>query len=307
MSQSPPKYAPDKWMHYMRLGQFEDAWKCSDISLQANKGKPCWHLPRHQQYIWNGEPLAGKKVLVRCYHGLGDTIQYIRFMPQLKRITKEVIVWAQPGLIPLLQTAEGIDQLLPLHDGTPEVEYDMDVEIMELPHIFRTTLQTLPATVPYLHVEPLPIAPQNERKTIGLVWQAGGWDKRRDVPFNLLKPLFEMEHVEIIILQADAEKAGWQQGSGINPGNFNLYNYAQVVKGLDLLITVDSMPAHLAGALGVPVFTLLHSAADWRWMQERDDSPWYPTMRLFRQKEQGDWKEVIEAVKNSLANFYSEV
>jgi hypothetical protein len=304
MSQSPPQYAPDLWMHYMLQGQFEDAWKCSDISLQANKGKPCWHLPRHQQYIWNGESLAGKKVLVRCYHGLGDTIQYIRFMPQLKSIASAVIVWAQADLIPLLQTAEGVDQLLPLHDGTPEVNYDVDVEIMELPHIFRTTLETLPATVPYLHVEPLPIAPQNGKQKIGLVWQAGGWDKRRDVPFELLHPLFEMEHVEIIILQADAEKAGWQQGFGINPGNFNLYDYARIVKGLDLLITVDSMPAHLAGALGVPVFTLLHSAADWRWMQDREDSPWYPTMQLFRQKEQGDWEKVISSVQKELETFF---
>ena len=89
--------------------------------------------------------LEGKRVLIRCYHGLGDTIQFIRFAPMVKKIAKEVIVWAQPKLIPLLETMDGIDQLLPLHDGTPEVEYDVDVETMELPHIFRTTLDTLPA------------------------------------------------------------------------------------------------------------------------------------------------------------------
>jgi hypothetical protein len=187
-----------------------------------------------------------------------------------------------------------------LHNGTPAADYDIDVEIMELPHIFRTTLETLPAIVPYLHVEPLHIIPKNERKTVGLVWQSGGWDKRRDVPFELLQPLFQLPNIQIIILQAGAEAAGWQKGVGIYPGEFNLYDYAKVVKGLDLLITVDSMPAHLAGALGVPVWTLLHTEADWRWMLERDDSPWYPNMRLFRQKEQGEWESVIERMMNAL-------
>src|ERR1051325_8105906 len=123
------------WMRYMRRGEFEEAWKFSDADLKSREGKPCWHLPRHFQYIWNGTSLKGKRVLVRCYHGLGDTIQFIRYMPLVKAIAAEVIVWAQQPLIPLLKTVQGIDRLLPLHDGTPEVEYDADVEIMELPHI----------------------------------------------------------------------------------------------------------------------------------------------------------------------------
>lgn len=288
------------WLYYMRRGEFEKAWQFSDAVLKERAGIPCWHLPRHQQYIWDGSSLQDKRVLVRCYHGLGDTIQFIRFALQLKAVAREVLVWAQPQLIPLLQTVHGIDQLLPLHDGTPEAGYDVDVEVMELPHIFRTTLQTLPVQVPYIHVEPLSLSAHEEALSVGLVWRAGDWDPRRHLSFETLLPLFDIKGVQLYILQADAAAAGWQEGYGIHPGEFSLAEYARVVKGLNLLITVDSMPAHLAGAMGCPVWTLLHAEADWRWMNNRDDSPWYPTMQLFRQEEQGNWDAVIRKVKCEL-------
>lgn len=285
----------------MLRGKFEKAWTFSDAVLKERAGKPCWHLPRHQQYIWQGDSLAGKRVLVRCYHGLGDTIQFIRFAPLLKQVAKEVIVWAQPPLLPLLKTVSGIDQLLPLHDGTPEVDFDVDVEIMELPHIFRTTVETIPRQVPYLFADAMPLTKNPGAFSVGLVWRAGDWDPRRYLTFEHLKPLFGIKGVQFYILQASAEEAGWEKGYGIHPGEFPLSTYAQVVRGLDLLVTIDSMPAHLAGAIGVPVWTLLHADADWRWMKERNDSPWYPTMRLFRQKKQGEWSEVIDRVKAEMA------
>jgi hypothetical protein len=287
------------WMQHMRRGAFEEAWKITDKDMVARAGKPCWHLPRHYQYIWNGTPLEGKRVLVRCYHGLGDTIQFIRYAPLIKARASEVIVWAQPPLMPLLETVAGINRLLPLHDGTPEVDFDVDVEVMELPHVFRTTLATIPSLIPYIHTEPLSILP-SELPSVGLVWKAGDWDESRSIPFALLLPLFELKNINLIILQGDARAAGWREGHGINPGAFDLHNYARAIRGLDLLITVDSMPAHLAGAQGVPVWTLLKADADWRWMEDRTDSPWYPTMRLFRQAQPGDWRAVIEQVKGEL-------
>jgi hypothetical protein len=303
MSHDTQEDAPDLWMRRMLRGEFEEAWKKSDQDLAARAGTPCWHLPRHFQYIWDGTPLAGKRVLIRCYHGLGDTIQFIRYAPLLKAMAADVTVWAQAPLIPLLKTVEGIDRLLPLHDGTPEAEYDVDVEVMELPHIFRTTLATIPANIPYLHAQPLPLSPTREQLAVGLVWKAGDWDTRRSIPFSLLAHLAELPGIQLYILQADAVSAGWQEGVGVNPGEFSLHDYARVVGGLDLLITVDSMPAHLAGALGVPVWTLLQAEADWRWMKQRDDSPWYPTMRLFRQEQAGDWAGVMERVKVELRSF----
>ncbi|TKK71831.1 glycosyltransferase family 9 protein [Ilyomonas limi] len=303
MSQNMEAAIAHSWEYHMRCGNFAAAWECSDADLKARAGKPCWHLPRHYQYIWNGNSLQGKRVLIRCYHGLGDTIQFIRFAPMVKRVAKEVIVWAQPKLIPLLETMEGIDQLLPLHDGTPEVEYDVDVETMELPYIFRTTLETLPAAVPYLQVEPLYIFPKNNRFTVGLVWRGGDWDERRNIPFSALLPLANIPNIQFTILQADAAAAGWQEGFGMNASNYSFMEHARIIKGLDLLISVDSMPAHLAGALGVPVWNLLQKKADWRWMDDRADSPWYPTMRLFRQEKEGDWEGVIKRVAGDLEKW----
>src|SRR5918996_5114806 len=123
----------ERWMWHMRRGEFDLAWQVSDAVLRQRAGLSSYHLPRHLQHIWRGTSLENKRVLVRCYHGLGDTIQFIRYVPLLKAIATEVTVWAQPALIPLLLTVEGIDLLLPLHDGTPDCDYDVDVGLMELP------------------------------------------------------------------------------------------------------------------------------------------------------------------------------
>ncbi|RNI31344.1 glycosyltransferase family 9 protein [Rufibacter latericius] len=307
MSQETQEETTDVWMLNMRRGTFEEAWKHSDAVLKERAGKPCWHWPRHFQYIWDGSSLEGKRVLVRCYHGLGDTIQFIRFAPLIKAIAQEVIVWAQVPLIPLLETVAGIDQLLPLHDGTPDAEYDVDVEVMELPHIFRTTVKTIPSQIPYLQVEPLPLGGAKEILNIGLVWKPGDWAPHRSIPFDLLLPLAQVRGINLYILQADASNSGWQEGFGIHPGEFSLYDFARVIKGLDLLITVDSMPAHLAGALNIPVWTLLHAQADWRWMDDRLDSPWYPSMRLFRQEVADDWEGLIKRVVAELEKFKLQV
>jgi Glycosyltransferase family 9 (heptosyltransferase) len=229
---------------------------------------------------------------VRCYHGLGDTIQFIRYVPLLKALAAAVTVWAQPPLLPLLGTMHGIDRLLPLHDGTPDVAYDADVEVMELPHVFRTTLATVPAEVPYLRVEPVPL-PCRGRLAVGLAWRAGEWDARRSIPLALLAPLGKVPGIAWYILQRGPGLMGWRGGFGILPRASNLFEEARLIRALDLVISVDTMPAHLAGALGVPVWTLLPAEADWRWMDGRDDSPWYPTMRLFRQEEDGVWEPVI--------------
>lgn len=306
MSNDNQLHSSDVWMYHMRRGEFEEAWKFSDAVLKARGGKVLKYLPRPYQNFWNGSPLNEKRVLVRCYHGLGDTIQFIRYMPMIKAIAKEVIVFAQPEILSLLQTAKGIDKLLPLHDGDPDAAYDTDIEIMECQHIFRTKIETIPAEIPYLYVEPKRLSLNNKKIAVGLVWRSGEWDERRNIPFHLLAPLAEIKDIDLYILQANAKAAGWQEGVGIHPGEFNLYNYAEVIKGLDLMISVDSMPAHLAGALGVPVWNLLHSEPDWRWMKDRDDSPWYPTMRLFRQQVAGDWKPVIQHVVNALKDFKIE-
>ncbi|MEW5927173.1 MAG: ADP-heptose--LPS heptosyltransferase [Gemmatimonadota bacterium] len=290
----------DEWTRHMLAGDWEAAWRVGDAVLRARGGAPTWHLPRHQQAIWDGAPLDGKRVLVRCYHGLGDTLQFIRFAPRVKAVAAEVIVWAQPALLPLLRTARGIDRLLPLHDGAPEVDYDVDVEVMELAHVFRATPATLPAAVPYLHADPAPL-PRDGRLAVGVVWQAGDWDgRRRAMAPELLAPLARIPGVALHVLQRGEALRSMPPGLGAVSGSDDVLEAAGVVRALDLVVTVDSFPAHLAGALGVPVWTLLHSEADWRWMRGRDDSPWYPTMRLFRQERAGDWEGVVARVAAEL-------
>lgn len=281
----------------MRRGDFASAWKISDALLATKKDQT--DLPRWFQSVWDGRPVVGKRVLVRCYHGLGDTIQFIRYARLLKAIAAEVIVWVQPSLIPMLRSVRGIDRLLPLHDGAPEVEYDVDVELNELPYLFRTTLATIPADVPYIFVEPASLA-ANGRFRVGLIWQSGDWDNRRSIPFREIRWLADLTGIDWHILQRDAECAGWDGSMGSISGGDNPLDDARIMRALDLVISVDTMTAHLAGALGVNTWTLLPFESDWRWMLDRHDSPWYPTMRLFRQREAGNWDHVISEVVTNL-------
>jgi hypothetical protein len=290
-----------QWMEHMRRGEFDRAWRNSDILLRQHLAAPpdAHDVPRHQQVVWNGASLHGKRVLVRCYHGLGDTIQFIRYVPLLKTIAAHVTVWAQPSLITLLSTACGIDRIISLHDGTPDCDYDVDVEVMELPYVFRTTIETIPARIPYLHVDASALG--NCKMKVGLVWRGGDWDPRRDVPFDLLTRLVEIQEISFYVLQQ--ETAAWEDHQSfktILPPNADALTTARVMRALDLVVSIDSMPAHLAGALGIRTWTLLQKDADWRWMSDRRDSPWYPTMRLFRQQQPGDWETVVAQVKTEL-------
>jgi hypothetical protein len=288
-----------QWLEAMRRGDFSTAWKISDAQLLNRDTQDQSKLPRHFQNIWDGSSLTGKRVFVRCYHGLGDTLQFIRYAALLKEVAAEVIVWAQPSLIALLRTVKGIDQLLPLHDGVPDVEYDIDVELGELPHVFRTTLTDIPAEVPYIFVEPA-ILRGDERFRVGLIWESGDWNTCRSVPFSEIQRLAHLPGIEWHILQREAWRAGWDGKLGVISGGDNPLDDARVMRALDLVISVDTMTAHLAGALGQRTWTLLPYDADWRWMLKREDSPWYPTMRLFRQKEERRWDAVIDEVARAL-------
>ena len=285
------------WLSHARRGDFARAWEASDRALQRHIANPDWTRPRHLQSIWMGEPFEGKHVLVRCYHGLGDTIQFIRYAPLVRATARRVTVWAQPQLVPLLRDVSGIDEALPLHGGAPDVEYDVDVEVMELPFVFRSTLSTIPRVVPYLHAPPAQLPGTSPR--VGLVWRAGNWEMQRSMPFQVLRPLLDLEGITWCSVQQNRRPAETHPRL-IDVSEDSVVEAASRMAALDLLITVDSMPAHLAGALGVPVWTLLMKDADWRWMQDRDDSPWYPTMRLFRQSSPGAWGELIARVADAL-------
>jgi hypothetical protein len=171
------------WTSALRAGSFERAWRISDLSLRdyCASGAAKHTGERHLQRIWRGEDLAGKRVLVRCYRGLGDTIQFIRFAKPLRAVASEVIVWVQPELIPLLGGAEGVDRLIPLHDGMPDVGYDVDIEIMELAHALRVTTDIIQPSAAYLCRPMRPARRDPSAFSVGLVWEAGNRDRRRSL------------------------------------------------------------------------------------------------------------------------------
>lgn len=289
--------ARDLWLACARRGDFEAAWAISDRILAEHVAKPDTSRPRHLQSVWNGRPLHGNRVLIRCYQGLGDTIQFIRYASMVRAIARQVIVWAPAELLPVIRSVDGIDEVLPLHDGDPGAAYDVDVEVMELPYVFRSTLHTLPQRIPYLSAERavLPGAPPH----IGLFWRGGGWEPRRWMRFDDAIRLLDIAGATWCSLQHN-HRPDESDPRLIPIGHGSVADLASRVAQLDLLITIDSMPAHLAGALGVPVWTLLRKDADWRWLQDRHDTPWYPTMRLFRQQVEGDWAGVVERVADAL-------
>jgi hypothetical protein len=292
----------DAWMQAMRAGDFESAWGICDRVLHRRQESrdDNSRQARHLQHLWDGRPLDGQRVLVHCYHGLGDTIQFVRLLPQLRARAREVILWAQPQLLDLLRGIQGIDRLEPLHDDAPRIARDADIELMELPHILRLSAKSIPARVPYLRVQRRTQQSDLGRKRVGIAWRAGGWDSSRSIPSKLLAPLGGLHGIRWASLQFAA------RGCPLPAGNLacaDFHEQARRMLDLDLVISVDTAVAHLAGALGLPTWLLLPTPCDWRWMVESDDTPWYPTMRLFRQHAPGDWPGVVMRVRGALAQW----
>ncbi len=188
----------------MRAGDFDTAWAINDIDLRldCSVGPPKHVGARHFQRIWRGEDLTGKNVLVRCYHGLGDTIQFIRFAKPLRQIARRVTVWVQPELVSMIAQVEGVDHAMPLHDGTPDLDFDADIEIMELAHALRATTDMISGCVPYLSPVRKRIKRLRTSKySVGLVWEAGSWDQRRCVPLGALARLKAIPNIQLFSLQ----------------------------------------------------------------------------------------------------------
>ena len=239
-------------------------------------------------------------MLVRCYHGLGDTIQFARFAEPLRSIAARVIFWAQPELVGTLREVAGIDDVIPLHEGTPDVDFDADVEVMELAHALRTTPDLISNAVPYFprKFEGRPLTPPLK---VGIVWEAGNWDRRRCIPWQMLTPLAALPGVTLLSLQQGPARSLAESIPARDIAVTDFETLSATILGLDLLITVDTMVAHLAGALGAPVWTLLHADCDWRWPATGRQTVWYPTMTLFHQRTPEDWGSVIADVASELA------
>lgn len=289
--------ASSRWVCHMLSGNFEKAWEESDAI--SKRGKPDPHR------FWDGQPFEGRHVLVRCLHGLGDTLQYIRYAPLIRQRAVSLTVEAPPLLKSLLAQSDVADSVITWGDQEPF--WNQQIEIVELPRIFRTTIDSIPGKIPYVHVPEVASndsAMAKKKTHVGLVWASSAFNPARSIALEELAELFDLPGVSFFSFQAGEERVQlgpWKGRIG------NLYHEGQSVldtavglKTMDLVITVDTMTAHLAGAMGLEVWTLLPYACDWRWMLHRADSPWYPTMRLFRQPSPGDWRSVVRQVKSAL-------
>lgn len=294
------------WVAAMRAGRFERAWAITDRELAACRwGTGDKHLgPRHLQRIWRGEELRNRKVLVRCYHGLGDTIQFARFLAPLAERVRRLTVWCQPELIPLIERIKGVDCAIPLHDGTPEANFDADIEIMEIPHALRASRDLIELRRPYLTLPPRrgsECIGGQPALTVGLVWEVGNWDKRRAIPATLLRGL-NREGLQLYSVQRGADHGAHAQAGAKDISTPDLVELGYRLRELDVVVSVDTMVVHLAGALGCEPWVMLRRDCDWRWPAQAGPSIWYPRARLFHQRQSGDWTHVVEAVGSALAD-----
>ena len=285
---------PDAWDDY------EWRWKLSNRSTpQLDDSTP----------LWDGGDLSGQTIFLRSEQGYGDTIQAIRYVPKLVELGATVKVGCPPALARLLADAPGVSEVATGHAGS--VTYHCHQAMFSLPRLLGTTLDSIPGPAPYLKARSQPgleLPQTNGLLRVGLVWQGSGSQSpdRRSVPFELLKPLLEQEKALFFSLQLgdaahDPGRAGVEeQIADLSPLMDDFASTATLLEQLDLVITIDTAVAHLAGALGIPTWMLLSATPDWRWLLGRSDSPWYPSMRLFRQAKPGDWSEPLAELRKEL-------
>ncbi|MGK7922173.1 MAG: tetratricopeptide repeat protein [Trichodesmium sp.] len=264
------------------------------------------------QPLWDGSSFQGKTLLVYTEQGLGDSIQFIRYIPLVKKLGGRVIVELnQDGLKLLFTTVSEIDELFVIGEKSPD--FDLQISLISLPRILGTTLENIPAKIPYLSTPkstnfPIPPAPENNLK-VGICWQTSSKTKtsqKRSYPVQYLERIISIAKANFYILQKEVLPADLEwlksqtQIHNLGSSFDDLADTAAVIQQLDLIITIDTVIAHLAGALGKPVWVMLNFDSDWRWMLDRNDSPWYPTMRLFRQNKFNDWDSLFIEVKQAL-------
>lgn len=279
------------WVQAMRAERFDEAWAISDVVLggrdPAERDNPA--LPYHLRWVWDGRSFDDRDVLVRCYHGLGDTIQYARYLAPLAGRAARVTLEVQPPLANLLAQLPGVDRLVPFDLAHPLQPAACDIEITELPFALRLSPASVPP--PYLSAAPADVP----AGTTGLCYTTGDWDSARRIPPELLAPLCRKGRWISLVPEPTSLPVG-------NPGgcSLDIDATAALIAGLDRVVTVDTMVAHLAGALGRPTWLLLKAEPDWRWNPASRRSIWYPTARLIVQPSPGDWTSLIRLLKEEL-------
>jgi tetratricopeptide (TPR) repeat protein len=291
----------------MREGweQYEFRWLQEPLSS--------WR-PKFVKPVWAGQDLRGKTILLRAEQGYGDFIQFIRYAPLIKALGPTVLLEVRDELRELADTASGVDRIL--RSGEPEPDFDYYINLLSIPRILGTDIGSIPDEVPYLHAAPKRFAywnntiPSDGMLNVGLVWAGSSThlgDRFRSLSLKSLAPLREVAGVRFHSLQKGpaahelVTNRGHDPIANLGPQLTTFADTAAAIDRLDLLISVDTSVVHLAGAMGKPVWTLVAIPSDWRWLEDRTSSPWYPTMRLFRQRNAGvGWDSVIRELTAAL-------
>ncbi len=297
--------------HLLLVGKFEEGWQEYEWRLKTREFA-VYPLPQPR---WDGSRLDGKTVLFHAEQGLGDTVHFIRYAPLVQERGGRVVVVCPGLLIPLLARSPGVDQLVTAGALLPS--FDVQAPLASLPGIFGTNAATIPADVPYIFADPSLVQRWRQEVStaigfnVGIAWRGSSRhkkDRERSVNLETLAPLAAVPGVRLFSLQVGPGREELAApgnrfdvtdlGGRFDPESFA--DVAAVMQSLALVITVDSALAHVAGALGTPVWVALPFSPDWRWLLEREDNPWYPTMRLFRQSQAGRWPEVFERMAEEL-------
>jgi Flp pilus assembly protein TadD len=271
------------------------------------------------QPLWKGEPLEGSRILLHAEQGLGDTLQFARYVPLVEARGGNVVLEVQPRLHRLLRHAPGAAEVIRRGEALPEV--DWQCPLMSLPWAFNTELNSIPAEVPYVYPDPALVAAWGQRMAgdslrIGLAW--GGsptfpHERWRSIPLEQLAPLTNLAGTTFYSLQMGPQASQVKQlGSraqiiDLQDEQEDLADTAAIVANLGLVISIDTSVAHVAGAMSKPVWILLQKSPDWRWLLDREDSPWYPTARLFRQSTLGNWQDVVARVEGELRELVAKI
>ena len=285
-------------------GEFDEGWQEYEWRFAVNV-----YDRKFDQPLWSGEPLAGARILIHAEQGFGDTLQFVRYTPAVAELGGRVVLEVPQSLVRLARTVTGASEVVAAGDSLPA--FDCHCPLLSLPRVIKTNLATIPGAVPYLRVPAEASAGWAERipatrgLKVGVVWAGttvGAIDLR------LLQPLWEVDGVSWFSLQVgersgDIASLDCVKITDLSPWLTDFAETAAAVCRLDLVISVDTSVAHLAGALGRPIWLLLRYPPEWRWLLEREDSPWYPTARLFRQSKEGDWPRVAREVAAALAQI----
>jgi hypothetical protein len=297
----------------------EIAWDLAITQLQLGdyikgfKGYEArWRLPRNETKLrdgpqWTGENISGKRILLQCEQGFGDALQFTRYVPLLAARGARIVLECLPELRSLFAAIAGVEELV--LKGAPAPPVDVSIPLLSLPRVFGATLATIPAQAPYLRAPQAMTLPRRPgtHLNVGLVWAGKPTPRDRSWPLRELAPLLDNPHVAFFSLQTGA-RAGELAANGFDqlavdlaPQIKDFADTAAAMDALDLIITVDTASAHLAGALGRLTLVLLRYVSDWRWLDYREDSPWYPTLRLFRQPRPDDFAQPVERIRKELA------